>query len=164
MPGSNLSFSIEGKSLCGQCFFRYSSYQIRSTARICLGSILFMIYINDFSRATSYWKHDSLPTTLHSLHAFSKDLDSLIHQINNEIPKFQSTALASNRTKIWFNGRVMEVTRETIWKRCLSTPTKPLAKKLGTFASRRKGTSTKERGRSARKQLKAPWFSNSGSV
>ena len=35
VPGSNLSFSKEGKSLCEQCFFRYSRYQIRSTARIC---------------------------------------------------------------------------------------------------------------------------------
>ena len=39
-----------------------------------------------------------------------------------------STLLVSNRTKIWSSGRVMEVTRKTIWKRHLSAPTKPLAK------------------------------------
>ena len=39
-----------------------------------------------------------------------------------------STLLASNRTKIWSSGRVMEVIRKTIWKRYLSAPTKPLAK------------------------------------
>ena len=48
----------------------------------------------------------------------------------------------------------MEVIRETLWKRCLSTPTKPPAK-IATFASRRQHTGTKERGGSARKQNQA---------
>ena len=38
-------------------------------------------------------------------------------------------------------------------ERCLSTPTKPPAK-IATFASRTQRTSTKEQGRSARKQIK----------
>ena len=45
-----------------------------------------MIYINDFSKATSYFS-TRLITNNTSLIACSKDLDCLIHQINTEIPK-----------------------------------------------------------------------------
>ena len=58
----------------------------------------------------------------------------------------------------------MEVIRETLWKRRLSTPTKPPAKNSNIFASRRQRTSTKERRRSAIKQIKPPQFSESGSL
>ena len=46
-----------------------------------------------------------------------------------------TSTLASSRTKIQFSGRVMEVIRETLWKRCLSTPTKPSAKNSNIFLS-----------------------------
>ena len=59
-----------------------------------LGPILFLIYINDFSRASSYF-----PTRLFaddtSLTACGKDLDSLIHHINNELPKIYDSLCAN---------------------------------------------------------------------
>ena len=51
-----------------------------------LGPILFLIYINDLSRATTYFS-TRLFSDDTSLTARGKDLDSLIHQINTEIPK-----------------------------------------------------------------------------
>ena len=51
-----------------------------------LGPILFLIYINDFSNASSYFsKHLFADDT--SLTVRGKDLDSLIHHINIELPK-----------------------------------------------------------------------------
>ena len=38
------------------------------------------------------------------------------------------STLVSSRTKIYFSDIVMEVIRETLWKRCFSTPTKPSEK------------------------------------
>ena len=52
----------------------------------------------------------------------------------------------------------MEVIRETLWKRCLSTPIKPPVK-IATFVSRRQRTSTKERGRSYKKNALKRSFS-----
>ena len=55
--------------------------------------------------------------------------------------------MASSRTKIRFSGRVIEVIKETLWKRCLFTPTKPPAKNsnicLSETAYRHKGTRKK---------------------
>ena len=62
-----------------------------------LGPILFLIYINDLSRATTYFS-TRLFSDDTSLTARGKDLDSLIHQINTEIPKIYDWLCANKLT------------------------------------------------------------------
>ena len=61
------------------------------------GLILFLIYINDFCKATSYFStrliaDDTSPTVC------GKDLDSLIHHINTELPKIYDWLCANKLT------------------------------------------------------------------
>ena len=67
-----------------------------------------------------------------------------------------TSTLASSRKKILFSGRVMDVIRETrrapgetLWKRCLSTPTKPSEKNseicLSETAYQHRGTRKKSK-------------------
>ena len=60
----------------------------------------------------------------HDLLSFSFAMDDILSCFRFGI----TSTLASSRTKIYFSGRVMEVIKETLWKRCLSTPTKPPVK------------------------------------
>ena len=62
-----------------------------------LGPILFLIYINDFSTATAYFSTRLFADDT-SLNACGKDLDSLIHQINTEIPKIYDWLCANKLT------------------------------------------------------------------
>ena len=62
-----------------------------------LGPILFLIYINDFSRASSYFSTRLFADDT-SLTACGKDLDSLIHHINNELPKIYDWLCANKLT------------------------------------------------------------------
>lgn len=62
-----------------------------------LGPILFLIYINDFSNASSYFSTRLFADDT-SLTVCGKDLDSLIHQINIELPKICDWLCANKLT------------------------------------------------------------------
>ena len=61
------------------------------------GPILFLIYINDFITATSYFSIRLFADDI-SLTACAKDLDSLIHHINSELPKIYDWLCANKLT------------------------------------------------------------------
>ena len=62
-----------------------------------LGPILFLIYINDFSNASSYFSTRLFADDT-SLTVCGKDLDSLIHHINIELPKIYDWLCANKLT------------------------------------------------------------------
>ena len=62
-----------------------------------LSPILFLIYINDFIAATSYFSIRLFADDT-SLTACGKDLDSLIHHINSELPKIYDWLCANKLT------------------------------------------------------------------
>ena len=62
-----------------------------------LGPILFLIYINDFSSASSYFSTRLFADDT-SLTVCGKDLDSLIYHINNELPNIYDWLCANKLT------------------------------------------------------------------
>jgi len=61
------------------------------------GPILFLIYINDFSSASSYFSTRLFDDDT-SLTVCGKDLDSMIHHINIELPKIYDWPYANKLT------------------------------------------------------------------
>lgn len=83
--------------MCERSFLRYSSYQLGCSARVRSWPNTFLIYINDFLSATSYFSIRLFADDT-SLTACGKDLDILIHQINTELPKIYDWFCANKLT------------------------------------------------------------------